>query len=113
MILHDWPEAEAIKILRNLLYAMKANSGVRLVVMDTVLPTPGSIPPIDEALLRVRDLSMIEAFNSKEREVDEWLVLFAQAAAEDEGKLVLKSSKKPFGSVMSVMEWAYTTTDVL
>ena len=74
--------------------------------MDTVLPLPGSISIVEEALLRVRDLTMIQAFNSKERELGEFEKLFSKACDQD-GSLVLKQIIKPPGSVMSVMEVAY------
>lgn len=106
MILHDWPACDALKILRNHLEALKANPRARLVIMDTVLPLPGSISVVEEALLWVRDLTMIQTFNSKERELGEFTELFAQAA-DKEGVLVLKKIVKPPGSVLSVMEVAY------
>lgn len=106
MILHDWPFSDALKILKNHLEALKVNTRSRLVIMDTVLPLPGSISIVEEALLRVRDLTMIQAFNSKERELGEFENLFAKACDQD-GSLVLKQITKPPGSVMSVMEVAY------
>lgn len=106
MILHDWPASEALNILRNHLEALKANPRARIVIMDTVVPLPGSISVVEEALLRVRDLTMIQTFNSKERELGEFTELFAQAA-DEEGFLVLKNIVKPPGSAMSVMEVAY------
>ncbi|KAI4132161.1 MAG: hypothetical protein LQ338_000827 [Usnochroma carphineum] len=104
MIFHDWPDKEATAILQNILPALKTPRS-RLIIMDTVLPTPGSVPASEEALLRVRDLTMLEAFNSKERELNDWekLLSFACADATD-GKLTLKSVTKPFGSVMSLLE---------
>ena len=74
--------------------------------MDTVLPTPGSKDVVEEALLRVRDLTMIQAFNAPERELGESENLFAQAA-DKEGRLVLKNLVKRPGSMLSVMEVAY------
>lgn len=68
MILHGWPAEIAINILKNQLPALRANyPRSRLLVMDTVLPTPGSDSTsiVDEALLRVRDLTMMQTFNSK------------------------------------------------
>ncbi|KAL8661128.1 MAG: hypothetical protein Q9202_005890 [Teloschistes flavicans] len=105
MIFHDWPDKEATTILRNILPALKT-PGSRLVIMDTVLPTPGSVAASEEALLRVRDLTMLEAFNSKERELSDWEHLLAQASVSDnsEGTLKLQSVTKPFGSVMSLLE---------
>ena len=106
MILHDWPTTDAVLILKNHLEALKANPRSRLIIMDTVLPLPGSISTVEEALLRVRDLTMIQAFNSKERELGEFTELFSQACDQD-GCLVLKNIVKPPRSVMSVMEVVY------
>lgn len=106
MILHDWPSTDATTILKNQLEALKSNPHARLIIMDTVLPLPGSISTVEEALLRVRDLTMIQAFNSRERELGEFTKLFAQACDQD-GCLMLRNIIKPPGSVMSVMEVVY------
>ena len=74
--------------------------------MDTVLPPPGSSGVVEEALLRVRDLTMMQTFNSRERELGEFENLLEQAA-DEEGRLVLKNLVKPPGSMMSMMEVAY------
>lgn len=125
MILHDWPEAEAINILQNLLPALAANpgsNGSRLLIMDTVLPVPGdrsgkdaATDPIEEAMLRARDLTMLEAFNSLERELEAWEHLIDQAWKTDKGnhgvKLELIGNRKPFGSNMNVLEVAVVKQD--
>ncbi len=99
MILHDWPDGEAAKILRNIVTAMdKAKS--RLLIMDTVLPKPGSVPVSVERIVRVRDLTMMQAFNSKERDLDDWKDLLAAA----DPKLQLVSVNQAYGSAMSVLE---------
>ena len=61
---------------------------------------------VEEALLRVRDLTMMQTFNSRERELGEFEELFARAA-DGEGRLVLKNLVRPAGSMLSVMEVAY------
>ena len=99
MILHDWPDDEAVKILKHIVTAMiKAES--RLLIMDTVLPMPGTVPVSVERIVRVRDLTMMQAFNSKERELEDWKALLAAA---DE-RLRLVNVVQPFGSDMSVLE---------
>jgi 6-hydroxytryprostatin B O-methyltransferase len=75
-------------------------------IVDTVLPLPGSASPVDEALLRVHDLTMIQTVNSKERELGEFEELFSKANVSA-GCLTLKNAVKPPGSAMSVMEVAY------
>jgi 6-hydroxytryprostatin B O-methyltransferase len=98
MILHDWPDAEAVKILKNLVVAMDAKS--RIIIMDTVLPKPGSVPVSVERIARARDMTMLQAFNSKERDLDDWKELLM---ATDEG-LDLVSVTQPPGSALSVLE---------
>ncbi|KAH8585876.1 putative sterigmatocystin 8-O-methyltransferase precursor, partial [Bisporella sp. PMI_857] len=74
MILHDWPYQEAVSILQNLMPALSAKPGSRLIIMDTVLPVPGDNEDVNvEAMLRVRDLTMLETFNSRERELGDWI----------------------------------------
>lgn len=105
MILHDWPDDEAAAILRNIVAAMdKAKS--RLLIMDTVLPKPGSVPVSVERIVRVRDLTMMQAFNSKERDLDGWMDLLVAA----DPNLQLVGVKQPYGSAMSVLEVALDPT---
>ncbi|KAI9654521.1 MAG: hypothetical protein M1821_006611 [Bathelium mastoideum] len=101
MILHDWPDDEAIKILRSIISAMDRQNS-RLLIMDTVLPKPGSVPVSVERIVRVRDLTMMQAFNSSERDLHDWKNLLD--AAEPELQLV--RVVQPFGSAMSVLEVA-------
>jgi 6-hydroxytryprostatin B O-methyltransferase len=99
MILHDWPDDKAADILRNIVAAMdKAKS--RLLIMDTVLPRPGSVPSSVERLVRARDLTMMQAFNSNERGSDDWRRLLALACQD----LRLVDVVQPLGSAMSVLE---------
>ena len=98
MIIHDWPTAEAQDIIRNLVGSMKPGS--KLIVMDTVLPRSESVPSVTEAALRVRDLSMMQVHNSKERELEEWVALLKGG---DE-RLRLVNVVQPFGSSMLVLE---------
>lgn len=104
MILHDWPKAEAVKILQSIIPALKASGEeARLLIQDTVLPVPGSISSTQEALLRVRDLTMTQSFNSKERELAEFVELLELASLPD-ARLVLKGVTTPVGSLMSTLE---------
>jgi len=112
MILHDWPFPEAVSILQNLMPALSAKPESRLLIMDTVLPVPSDKEdPNVEAMLRVRDLTMLETFNSYERELGDWIELL-DAVGKDGNesglRLELKAIRKPFGSVMSVLEVGVT-----
>lgn len=98
MILHDWPREDAQKILSHL--AMALMPGARILVMDTVLPNPGSIPISEEALLRVRDITMMQMFNSHERGIDEWEDLVHASDSE----LKILRIFQPVGSAMTILE---------
>jgi 6-hydroxytryprostatin B O-methyltransferase len=97
-ILHDWPDADATKIVKGIVDAMMPSS--RLLIMDMVLPKPGSGSSIHEAALRQKDLMMIGTFNAKEREEEEWRVLLEQA----DPRLKVCAIKRPAGSELSVIE---------
>ncbi|RSL83854.1 hypothetical protein BHE90_012770 [Fusarium euwallaceae] len=95
-IIHDWPDADAVKILRGIVEAMGPSS--RLLIMDMVLPKPGSGSRTFEAALRQKDLTMIQAFNAKERETEEWTDLLAKVG------LTIRAIERPAGSELSVIE---------
>lgn len=97
MILHDWAKAEAVQILSRLVPAL--DSGSKIVIMDTVLPRPGEVPVTKERLLRVRDLTMMQAFNSRERSLDDWKELLRLV---DE-RLEVEDVQQPYGSSMSLL----------
>ncbi|KAK8079428.1 hypothetical protein PG997_007246 [Apiospora hydei] len=98
-ILHDWPDADAARIVRGLADAM-APASSRLLVMDMVLPKPGSGSGTHEAALRQKDLMMLGTFNAKEREEDEWVALFREA----DPRLRIRAIHRPTGSELSVIE---------
>lgn len=99
MILHDWPDDDATEILKNIITAMDRTKS-KLLIMDTVLPKPGSVAVSVERIVRVRDLTMLQAFNSKERDLDDWQSLLALVSPD----LQLNHVVQPFGSAMSVLE---------
>ncbi|KAG4255282.1 hypothetical protein FPRO04_03815 [Fusarium proliferatum] len=97
-ILHDWPDADAIKIIQGIGAAMGPSS--RLLIMDMVLPKPGSGSVTFEAALRQKDLTMIQCFNAQEREVEEWKALLTKA----DPRLKIQAIERPAGSELSVIE---------
>lgn len=96
MILHDWPDSECVKILAQLSASME--TGGRIIVMDMVLPRPGTLSLEQEAILRQKDLVMKQNFNAKEREMEEWEALMANAG------LRIARVRIPQGSQHSVLE---------
>jgi 6-hydroxytryprostatin B O-methyltransferase len=100
MIIHDWPDEKAVQILQQLAKAMKPES--RILIMDMVVPAPGSGPILAEAALREKDLCMRQVFNAKERETGDWHNLVQKV----DPPLRIKAIKRPDGSQHSVVEVA-------
>lgn len=98
MIIHDWADADAVQILRRLTEVMK--EGSRIVIMDMVLPKPGTSPRTSEAALRQKDLMMRQVLNAREREVEDWQALFQSV---DE-RLQILAIRRPEGSQHSIIE---------
>ena len=71
-ILHDWPDEEAIAILRVVRRAMGPSS--RLIIVDCVVG-----PPNEDAMARFLDLMMLVSAGGRERTQDEWTSLLAEA----------------------------------
>jgi 2-polyprenyl-6-methoxyphenol hydroxylase-like FAD-dependent oxidoreductase len=97
MIIHDWPDETAITILTHLRDALK-KPRARIVVMDTILPQPGTVSLLQERQLRVRDLTMMQVFNAKEREYDTWKTLVEKVG------LRIINVQQPEGSNMGLLE---------
>ena len=103
-VLHDWQDDDAVTILRNLAGAM--SSGSRLIIMEMVLPRPGSMASSQERMLRARDMTMLETFNSLERDEEDWKRLLATA----DRRMTLRGIQKPTGgSVLSLLDVVYKT----
>ncbi|KAJ5345345.1 hypothetical protein N7452_003349 [Penicillium brevicompactum] len=97
MILHDWATPDAVRILQQLVPALRRGS--RIVIMDSVLPRAGSMAPTKERLLRVRDLTMLQVFNSCERDLDDWNQVLNLA----DQRLRVVDVTQPRGSVMALL----------
>jgi hypothetical protein len=72
LVLHDWPDQEAGRILANI--ASAGGSGARLLVLDFVMP-PGDTPH----LAKISDLNMLAMMGGKERTESEWRELLTTA----------------------------------
>lgn len=97
-ILHDWPDAYAVKILRALIPALKPNA--RLCICEQILPEPGALSPYQARDSTAMDLAMLEFHNAKERDKDDWTHLLHRA---DE-RFHIVGIEQPPGSRLSVIE---------
>jgi 6-hydroxytryprostatin B O-methyltransferase len=96
-ILHDWPDKEAIQILRNLVPVLGKQS--KIIISDIVLPQQGSIPAIEERVMRMNDLFLHQFTNTFERAFTEWEAIVT--AADD--RLHVKRVYRNTGSILSLM----------
>ncbi|MCJ1382875.1 hypothetical protein MMC17_005988 [Xylographa soralifera] len=77
-ILHNWSDKYAVMILRNLIAAFKPGS--RVLVSEICLPEyNSSVCPYSNRIPRAFDLFMKQLQNSKERDHDDWRLLFERA----------------------------------
>ncbi|PYI04722.1 O-methyltransferase [Aspergillus sclerotiicarbonarius CBS 121057] len=97
-ILHDWPDREAVLILRNIVPALGPKS--RIIISDIVLPKPGSIPSTEERVMRCNDLLLHQFTNTLERTFEDWEALVTQAS----DRLRIRHVFRDPGSTLSLME---------
>lgn len=74
-ILHDWPDAEALRIVRNVRAAMRPDAV--LIIVDSVVG-----PPNEDPLAKFLDLMMLVSAGGRERTEDEWRALLADGGFE-------------------------------
>jgi hypothetical protein len=94
MILHDWPDEEAAKIIRGLIPALK--TGARIIFFEYIgnhgetegPPMPRSIQNMGTAT----DLRLMALFNGKERPIDAWGKIIKSA---DERFEIVSTTPKP------------------
>jgi len=76
-VLHDWSDEMAVKILRQLLPAMKPNS--RILVIEGVMGEFGDVSNAQMRGTRSADLTMLALLNGKERTKEDWITLVESA----------------------------------
>jgi hypothetical protein len=76
-VFHNWPDLYCIRILRNLVPALKP--GNKVLINDGTAPDPGTMSKFEDKLIRTLDLIMLVTVNAREREVDDWEALFKEA----------------------------------
>ncbi|KAK3939455.1 O-methyltransferase [Diplogelasinospora grovesii] len=97
-IMHNYSTPYAIKILWNLIPALKP--GARILINDHCLGEPGSENAWDESVMRRMDLVMLALLNAQERTEAEFRELFKAASPG----FVFKGVTRPKGCRMSIVE---------
>ncbi len=100
--IHNWPDAEAIRILRAFVPALENSvAGTPLLINDTVLPELGQRTRYEERLLRQLDVAMMVVINAKQRTEKEFRELVKGADERFEVRKV--HSKGSMGLVEVVL----------
>jgi hypothetical protein len=73
-ILHDWDDADSVKILKSIKHAA-TSSGAELVIVEAVIAEPGEAHPHGAAQKTLDTLMM--CIGGKERSLGEWTSLLA------------------------------------
>ncbi|KAI9656044.1 MAG: hypothetical protein M1821_005105 [Bathelium mastoideum] len=98
LILHDWPDEDAIRILQNIVVGMAPHS--RILINDSIVPPPGVLLPFQEKYIRNADMMMMSMFNALERSIEDWESLIERA----DSQLKIVRITKPEGSTLSMLE---------
>ena len=104
-ILHNQADKYAVKMLRQLIPALK--KGARLLINDHCLREPGEESGWDEKIMRTMDLVMLTLLNAQERSEEEFRVLFAKV---DE-RFQFLGVTRPQGCRMSIIEAVWEGED--
>ncbi|KUI59878.1 Sterigmatocystin 8-O-methyltransferase [Cytospora mali] len=110
-IMHNYSTPYAVKILQNLIPALKP--GARIIINDHCLREPGQENAWDEKIMRRMDMVMLTLLNAQERTEAEFRELFCLA----DGGFVFKVSSPPAGVTrpngcrMSIIEAVWEGVD--
>ncbi|KAL1606543.1 hypothetical protein SLS60_003948 [Paraconiothyrium brasiliense] len=88
-ILHDWSDVYAIRTLRTLVCALKRKA--KIVLHEYIVPEPGETLTLQDRTLRIFNTAVRALTNGKEREVNDWKALLAEA----NGRFHFLSIEKP------------------
>jgi 6-hydroxytryprostatin B O-methyltransferase len=99
LILHDWPDTDAVTILRHLAANIEPGK-TKLLINDAVKPEPGTEHPLREKQIRNVDVIMMAMFNGLERTREDWEELVRKVGMG----LRIAAIKKPEGSGLGFIE---------
>jgi 6-hydroxytryprostatin B O-methyltransferase len=102
-ILHDWADDAAVKILKGIVPALQ-KEGSRILIMDQVVPPPGTLQRSQEREARTVDLVVMSHFNGKQRDLEEWERVLQTA----DKRLKISKVVQPVGSHFAIIEVVLT-----
>ncbi|KAI1771117.1 S-adenosyl-L-methionine-dependent methyltransferase [Hypoxylon cercidicola] len=97
-IFHNWADKYCIKILQNLVPAMK--SGARVVIHERILPGLESLSTADARRAINLDVGMLQLLNAQQREMHEWPELFRRA----DPRFKYLGARQPAGAIRWIIE---------
>lgn len=97
-IIHDWPDQDALTILRNIIPCM--SPGSRILIADSVMVDSSKVSPMREKFSRFLDVIMMALYNAKERNETQWRDLIKAA----DPQLQITRIIKPVGSGFELIE---------
>lgn len=97
-VLHDWPDHYVVRILRQLIPALK--NGAKVVVNESMCPPSGVLSLSVERYIRWMDMMMLSINNSRLRDEEEWQALFQEA----DPRFGPVRCWTPQGSALAIME---------
>ncbi|KAK7714917.1 hypothetical protein SLS57_006989 [Botryosphaeria dothidea] len=106
MILHDWPDQEAAKILRALVPSLKPGARVLLFEYIGSHDESGDGPALPRSIQQMgtaTDLRLMALFNAKERPVDAWKHIFKLADERFEVSNVKANPQQNFFAVIEAV----------
>ncbi|KAF4306410.1 putative sterigmatocystin 8-o-methyltransferase protein [Botryosphaeria dothidea] len=106
MILHDWPDQEAAKILRALVPSLKPGARVLLFEYIGSHDESGDGPALPRSIQQMgtaTDLRLMALFNAKERPVDAWKHIFKLADERFEVSSVKANPQQNFFAVIEAV----------
>lgn len=79
-IVHDWPDQDALAILRNCRSVMTADT--RLCLLEQIAPDSSQLDPDEELALSIKDLNMLVLVGGRECTLADYAMLLSQAQFE-------------------------------
>jgi hypothetical protein len=81
-VLHDWPDKYCVKVLKELVPALKR--GAKVVIQDHLLPEPGTLGLLQE--MQLRQVGQIFDFSSTDVELGLWTPLWSRFSTPESAK---------------------------